>query len=88
MVPYEQFDHKRLPSALGATEEYGAILTFSMAATTLEGVKGENMKEPEGAQGIQAEGPLPSGAPLPLRSPHHRLMRSATSFSYPWSEGS
>ncbi len=45
MILYEQFDHKRLPSALGATEEYGAILIFSIAAAALEGVKGESVKK-------------------------------------------
>lgn len=45
MVLYEQFDHRRLPSALGTTEEHGAVLTFSIAVVALEGVKGENVKK-------------------------------------------
>ena len=83
MILYEQFDHRRLPSALGTTEEHGAILTFSIAVVA----QGRKREEDGVALNIQVERPLPSGAPLPLRSPHHWLMRSATSFSYPWSDG-
>ena len=43
MVLHEQFDHNHLPSVLGATEEFGAILIFSIAIVVLEGVKRENM---------------------------------------------
>ena len=45
MVLHEQFDHNHLTSVLGVTEEHGAVLTFTIAAVMLEGVKGENMKK-------------------------------------------